>query len=462
MNKKVKYVIISFIIVGIVGLIGLFIHGNLKTAPYIKNIEITDSVRFKDQVIFNVMVGNYFYKINKDTWCYITLSDEVPDINDSEWLKANNGYCSFTVPSGNYKIYVKDKYGNINDVNSQKVEINKVIEITPSKKNIYLYKGGKEKIDYELVTIGEVVDDVKMSSGDENIATVSNDGKVIGNNYGMTEITLTSSSGTTTKVNVYVSNFITKPVINFNKPYVKCKQFTKEEADLIDQILFDRVDTAGYGTRAGVIAAARFLALEFSYRIHYFSENGRLNNYPPYKHVDGEGRYYHRGLYLNEDDYAGLEKGATVAGPAMWGCSIPMYVRLPQYTYGKSYPNGLDCSGFVTWALLNGGFDVGDLGAGENAKQYDLDDLGTKVKITSQLLNSNKVKVGDLIGNNGHMAIIAGMDDNNYYIAESLNTTAGVVITTMAKSKLPSSTLYQHIILMDSVYKKDGNYTNMW
>ena len=64
MNKKVKYVIISFIIVGIVGLIGLFIYGNLKTAPYIKNIEITDSVRFKDQVIFNVMVGNYFYKIN--------------------------------------------------------------------------------------------------------------------------------------------------------------------------------------------------------------------------------------------------------------------------------------------------------------------------------------------------------------------------------------------------------------
>ena len=88
--------------------------------------------------------------------------------------------------------------------------------------------------------------------------------------------------------------------------------------------------------------------------------------------------------------------------------------------------------------------------------------MRTKVKITKDLLNSGKVKVGDLIGNNGHMAIIAGIDDNNYYIAESLNTTAGVVITTMAKSKLPSSYLYQHIILMDEVYKEEGNYTNMW
>lgn len=462
MNKKVKY-IVSFIICFIIlGCLVLFIYGNLKVAPYIKNIEISESIRFKDQVIFNVEVDNYFYKLNKDTWCYLSMDKDIPSVNDKNWLKANNGYCSFTVPSGNYKVYVKDKYGNMNDIDSQKVEINKVLEIKAKKNNIYLYKGGSEKINYDLVKLDNADESIIWTSKDDNIASVSESGIVTGNNYGVTEINLTSKSGTSTKVNVYVSSFITKPVINFDKPYIQCKQFTNEEAKLIDQILFDRVDTAGYGTRAGVIAAARFLALEFSYHIHYFSENGRLKNYPPYKHVDGEGRYYHRGLYLSEENYASLEKGSSLAGPAMWGCSIPMYVNLPQYKYGNSYPNGLDCSGFVTWALLNGGIDVGDLGAGENANQYDLDDLGTKVKITKDLLNSNRVKVGDLIGNNGHMAIIAGIDDNNYYIAESLNTTAGVVITTMAKSKLPSSTLYRHIILMDSVYKNDGNYSNMW
>ncbi len=462
MGKKLKNIIIFIIITIVLGIIIWFIYANFTTAPYIKNIEISDSINFKDQVIFNVQVDNYFYKLNKDTWCYITTKNEKPDKNDSEWLIASNGYCSFTVPNGDYKIYVKDKYGNINDIDSQKVEINKVIDIKTNKSNFYLYKGGSEVLTYELVTLGDFEEKVTLSSNNDNIASIDENGKIIGNNYGEAVITLTSESGTSSKVNVYVSSFITKPEINFNKPYVQCKQFTNEENDLIDQILFDRVNTAGYGTRAGVIAAARFLALEFSYRIHYFSENGRLKNYSPYKHVDGEGRYYHRGLYLSEGKYSSLEQGAILAGPATWGCSIPMYVNLPQYTYGNSYPNGLDCSGFVTWALLNGGIDVGDLGAGENANQYDLDDLGTKVTITSELLNSDKVKVGDLIGNNGHMAIIAGIDDNNYYIAESLNTTAGVVITTMAKSNLPNSTLYQHIILMDSVYKDEGNYQNMW
>lgn len=462
MNKKVKHIIVVIIVILILLLIGLFIYANLKTAPYIKNIEINESINFENQVIFNVEVDNYFYKLNKETWCYLTSEDKVPDINDSEWLKASNGYCSFTVPSGDYKIFVKDKYGNINDIDKQKVEINKVLEIKPNKKTIYLYKGGNEKISYELVKLGSVEDDITWTSANDKIASVSSEGVITGNDYGATEITLTSQTGTTTKINVFVSSFITKPKINFDKPYVKCKQFTKEEADLINEILFDRVESAGYGTRAGVIAAARFLALEFSYRVHYFSENGRLKNYPPYKHVDGEGRYYHKGLYLSEDDYSLLEEGAILAGPAMWGCEIPMYVNLPQYKYGQKYPNGLDCSGFVTWALYNGGIDVGDLGAGENASHYDLDDLGTKVKITKDLLNSNKVKVGDLIGNNGHMAIIAGIDEKNYYIAESLNTTAGVVITTMAKSKLPSSYLYQHIILMDEVYKEEGTYTNMW
>lgn len=460
MKKLVKNFNLIVIFVIIIGIMIFLIYTNFKVAPFIRNIEINDSLNFNNQVIFNVEVDNYFYKINKDTWCYISTKKERPNVDDSEWLKSSNGYCSFTVPSGDYYIYVKDKYGNINDIDSQKVEINKVLEIKTNKDNVYLYKNGSETITYELVTIGKIDEQVTWASDNENIATIDSNGKITGKAYGYTEITGTTKSGTTTKINVYVSSFITKPVINFNKSYVSCKQFNKEDADLIDQILFDRVDEAGYGTRAGVVAAARFLALEFAYRIHYFSENGRLNNYAPYKHVDGEGRYYHRGLYLNESKFSVIE--ASLVGPATWGCDIPMYVNLPQYVYGNKYPNGLDCSGFVTWALLNGGFDVGDIGAGENEDHFDLDDLGTKVKITDELLASGKVKVGDLIGNNGHMAILAGWDDKNYYIAESLNTTAGVVITTVAKNKLSSSTLYKHIILMDEVYKEDGNLTTMW
>lgn len=82
--------------------------------------------------------------------------------------------------------------------------------------------------------------------------------------------------------------------------------------------------------------------------------------------------------------------------------------------------------------------------------------------ITDELMNSGRVKVGDLIGLNGHMAILVGWDDTNYYIAESLNNTGGVVITTVSRNKLVHNSIYKYIILMDDVYKSDGNYTNMW
>ena len=45
---------------------------------------------------------------------------------------------------------------------------------------------------------------------------------------------------------------------NFNnsKSYLPCGRYTKEENDLLDEILKDRINDAGYKTRAGVVAAA--------------------------------------------------------------------------------------------------------------------------------------------------------------------------------------------------------------
>lgn len=460
MNERfAKYIWIALggLAILIIGTLGV---ANFKVGPYIANIEITDSKRFHDQVIFNVEIGNYFFKIDKATWCLLSTDEKQPSKDSSGWVQASNGYCSFTVESGDYFVYVKDKYGNINDVNSQSVEINKVIEVKVSKSNVYMWKGQEETVTYEVIKLGNATDDVKWESSNPNIATVSEDGKVTGIDYGTATISAVSSEGVRGNITVVVSNFLTKPVINLKKSYIECKQFSSNEATMIDQMLFDRVETAGYKTRAGVIAAARFLTLEFNYRIHYFAENGRLKNYPPYKHVDGEGRYYHRGLYLDESKFK--EITASLVGPAIWGCDLKTFTELPQYIYGHNYPNGLDCSGFVTWALLNGGFDVGDIGAGAHEDKYDLDDLGTKVYITDELMSSGKVKVGDLIGNNGHMAILAGWDENNYYIAESLNTTGGVVMTTVSRNNLVHNSIYDYIILMDAVYKEDGNYTNMW
>lgn len=455
--KKIFFIIFCFFLFFI---FLILIIANYKTAPFIIGIEKNESKRYENQIIFNIEVDNYFFKFDKRTWCYISSDNKRPKPNDKGWIQASNGYCSFTVSNGEYDIYVKDKYGNINDIFSQKVQINKLLEIKPNKNIIYMYKGRTETLNYELFTIGNIKENIIWKSDNENVATIDIDGKVTAIDYGTTFVKAIDESGKTAKVKVVVSKHITKPIINSNKKYISCNQFSQEEAEMLDSILFDRIDDAGYGTRAGVVAAARFLTLEFSYRVHYFYENGRLNNYEPYKHVDGEGRYYHRGLYLSQNKFK--ELSASFVGPEIWGCDLQNYTDWGPYITGKYYPNGLDCSGFVTWALLNGGFDIGDIGAGENELHNDLDDLGTKVKITDSLLNSGKVKAGDLIGLNGHMAILAGWDDNNYYIAESLNTTGGVVMTVVEKNKLANDSIYKYIILMDDVYKNDGNYSYKW
>lgn len=455
---KNKIMISIVVVVCILLVISLCIC-NFYFKPYVTNIDIVDSMQFDDMNIINVYVDNNPFKFNKDTWCLISTMDINPSKNDEGWVKAEKGYCSFTMESGDYHIYLKDNFGNVIDANNANVKINKVTKINIEKDVYYLYKGESTKINYNMDMIGVVDNTASFESSNPNIVSVDN-GIVYGNDYGTAYITLTSIDGKTSTTKVIVSNFIVKPDIYTNKSYVKCNQFTAEENKLLDDILEYRINNAGYGTRAGVIEAARFLTLQFAYEVPYFFENGRLENYEPYEYVDGEGRYYHKGLFLSSSKYDELV--ANFVGPAAWGCDLLNFTNNVQYIKGHYYPNGFDCSGFVTWALLNGGFDVGDIGAGTDPDHWDLTDIGEKVMITDELMNSGRVKVGDLIGLNGHMAILAGWDDNNYYIAESLNTTMGVVMTTVPRNKLVYNSIYKYIILMDGVYKEDGNYSNMW
>lgn len=438
----------------------IFVNNYLasKSAPYVIKVEYEQNKLNSSYIILNVFVENNFFKYNKDSWCLLVGENEKYDINSDNWVKVNNGYCSLTVSDNAYDIYVKDLYGNISKMDEEKYKLDVVFDVVLDNTVFYMYKGMTEEIRYNIGKIGNPSISESIEVVDDNIVEVR-DKTVVAKNFGKTQIVL-NINGIEKNISIVVSPFINKPAINNKRSYVACGQFSKDESLLLDKILYSRIDKAGYQTRAGVVAAARFLTLEFSYRVPYFYENGRLNNYSPYLYVDGEGRYYHRGLYLSEDKYSLLK--SKFVGPALWGCNLQNFTNWGPYKSGEFYPNGLDCSGFVTWALLNGGFDVGDIGAGTDDEHYDLTDLGEKVQITSELMNSGKVKVGDLIGLNAHMAILAGIDEENYYIAESLNTTGGVAMTTVNKNKLINNSIYKYIILMDDVYKDDGNLTNMW
>lgn len=208
-----------------------------------------------------------------------------------------------------------------------------------------------------------------------------------------------------------------------------------------------------------MIETIRFMTLSFKYKVSYFYENGRMHESGVRK-ADGDGRYYHKGLYLSEDKFKDIK--ASHKGPAIWGCPLTNLQDHNRYKPGAKMPNGLDCSGFVTWSLYNSGLDVGDIGAGINDRHKDMSDVGEMHSLTYEYANSGDYKVGDVIARWGHTALIAGKDSEYLYIAESL--LKGVRIEKVSY-KNPNSSLYKYyayINKMDKEYSKNDDYTDMW
>ena len=301
-------------------------------------------------------------------------------------------------------IVLKDNYINY---------ISKVITLKiNNERKVYLAIKGKYTIVANYEYVGDINDTLKYYSENDKIATVSDKGIITGIKNGITKIHATIGDKDE-YIDVHVTNLITnRPTKGFDykKKNLGCNKYSRSDNDLIDEILKSRIESVGYKTRAGVVEAARFLTLDFPYRINYFYENGRQTT----NNVDGEGRYYHVGFYLHSSRYKNITGSRT--GPKTWGCSL--YSK-PAH---RKMDNGLDCSGFVSWALLNGGFNVKDVGAGWSNKR-DLTDYGDVKKITTSLSTSNKIKVGDLLHSEragGHIGIIVGIDKNNYYVAQAL------------------------------------------
>lgn len=353
------------------------------------------------------------------------------------------------------------------DVINRKEEIHfipTITEIDDGVKSIkfkvdtfYLAIGESEKLNYDIESSK---DDYKLtwSSENEDIVSIS-DGKIVGVNLGTSVVTLKSESGKKAEVSVTVTDLIRKPELDDKKKFLPCHAYTEEDAHIIDEALRTRVLNKGEGTRAALIETIRFMTLSFKYKVSYFYENGRMHESGVRK-ADGEGRYYHKGLYLSEDKFKDIK--VSHKGPAIWGCPLTNLQDHNRYKPGAKMPNGLDCSGFVTWSLYNSGLDVGDIGAGINDRHKDMSDVGEMHSLTYEYANSGDYKVGDVIARWGHTALIAGKDSEYLYIAESL--LKGVRIEKVSY-KNPNSSLYKYyayINKMDKEYSKNDDYTDMW
>ena len=319
----------------------------------------------------------------------------------------------------------------------------------------YLALNGKKKIDFIFDYPDDFDKTISLVSDNENVVKIDN-GTLYGVGVGTATVTTTLTDGNTKNYQIQVTDLIVPPTLNKNKSYLPCERYTEEEAELLDNILRSRVIEMGEGSRGGVLAAARFITLEFPYTIGYFNENGRLNGHGYRPYIDGEGRYYHKGLYLSKSKYKSIIK-STKTGPKMWGC------KLYDNFVNRYKANGFTCSGFVTWAMYNGGFETGAMGAGDY-KQFndDLSDLGPHKKITQEYMKNGNYKVGDFIARNGHAALIIGISDTTIYTAESLPPKLKVYTYERYKGIVNNPNL-TYVIEMSDIYPNgDGITTDMW
>lgn len=92
-------------------------------------------------------------------------------------------------------------------------------------------------------------------------------------------------------------------------------------------------------------------------------------------------------------------------------------------TTGTSQPNSLDCSGYISWALKNGGYNID-----KPMSTWDLEKTGNKVPITSA--NQNNIQVGDLAYMEGHIGMVIRVEGNEITVSHCSGT-GGMSITKM-------------------------------
>ena len=154
-------------------------------------------------------------------------------------------------------------------------------------------------------------------------------------------------------------------------------------------LIASNVEEAGYHTRAGVVSAAVTLIAElgnkYGVKIPYFWGGG------------------HGSIVTGADGNWGNNSCRAAANGVF-------------YNYC-----GLDCSGFVTWALNNGGFSTSPLVTGS------FQNLPGAQRVA--LTDSAVLQPGDLLESSGHVVLVVGVEGSQYVCAEASGNMTGVLFT---------------------------------
>lgn len=219
---------------------------------------------------------------------------------------------------------------------------------------------------------------------------------------------LTSIEGLEIKNTTGASNTLKSPIDTFlqenGSSLSECNSYIK-----------DNVTAVSVGTREAVVTAAVSM-------INYLYDN--FNTVLP---------YYWGGYSMN----IGLPSSIGSYNPSEPSVSGMIY----EY-------QSFDCSGFVSWAIRNGGYRFTRLTTTDFEQQFG--QYGCDITESSC-----KGQPGDLINSIGHVKMIVSVDESNniYYVAES--TTRGVIIQTHGMHTPISG--QTKILHMDNFYNNPDN-----
>ena len=228
--------------------------------------------------------------------------------------------------------------------------------------------------------------------------------------------------------------------------------------DDLNNCIGNRVNQAGYATRAGVVEAGMGLLectmdMTGGYTYPYDHRGGYVGgNYNP----DIQGKL---GVNSKWGEYADYATGCSGGG----ACRL-----------------GLNCANFVRWSMCNGGMDLCSKGstfavgmAGVNSNE-DYFPGATRVKLTpsfsilsgSQTVTSkddaiNMIQPGDVLysdhgGTGNHVMLIVGTSSNSITIAEN-----GRKTRTISKDELRSSSTTYVVLLLDDYYANASNKNSL-
>lgn len=164
----------------------------------------------------------------------------------------------------------------------------------------------------------------------------------------------------------------------------------------LNQRISDKVNQVGYQTRGGVVAAA----------VTLIGEVGNLGYRVPYYWGGGQG-------------FDSVDMGAR----NYWGGSSTGSKRCYTHANNIDYDLcGLDCGGFVNWAIYNAGFRTPAAGS---------DNFTKAGEVVSLKADEAVVQAGDLLHTPGHIMLVVGVDfnTNEYIIAEAAGYRKGVLFS---------------------------------